>query len=636
MEMPFLFVILSFAFFAYSEASCGFMNIPRPKHARMNSFSTKRLEVKFTCQGVNIVQTTGKKKQIVKCVRGNWAEAIPCVKPSERVYTHCETHKQWMKLFPAIFQAEKYPIGKVVRVTCPGHFRLDGLAEVKCEKKGWNAGVDQLKCKKSTCKVPSEWKDTVLNNLNDEYWSGHRILITCPKPEQMAAPLTAKGGIIKCLPDGTWSVEEEKLCKSDGENCEVPKLWKKLFPKMLLKKQYLPGSALILNACPTGMAMSRDLNATSGVATCGTDGSWDVKTPCEVKNCKVPKTWHINVDHVTFGEKVKLPKCPPGSRLIRQILYISTKGKLVCNAQGTFGIDVTGPLCKRLPSLVQKQQANQGHQGKKGQGNSGDHGSTGNHGYSQKTYSNNGNVKSAPNGACRTPAAWIAQFPALQKYPIFKSGKGIQIESCPPGLTFVQAALRVNKMARCANGRWNLPKRQFCVRPSEGGASHGENGGGRSYSQQGGGQNYGSKAGGSRSCPIPNLWQQTYPALANHKLAPVGMKLNVNCEPGWHKSRAVLMVSSVVECMPSGHWNIPPILFCEKTGDCSTPVSWRRQLVPLRNRPSFPEEGGFNVNCPQGTVRTPELQRANGRVKCLGHGRWNIPTNQPFCHKISL
>jgi hypothetical protein len=45
------------------------------------------------------------------------------------------------------FQEERYPIGQVVKVTCPKHFRLpSGMGEVKCEKKGWNVKVDELKC----------------------------------------------------------------------------------------------------------------------------------------------------------------------------------------------------------------------------------------------------------------------------------------------------------------------------------------------------------------------------------------------------------------------------------------------------------------------------------------------------------
>jgi hypothetical protein len=84
---------------------------------------------------------------------------------------------------------------------------------------------------------------------------------------------------------------------------------------------------------------------------------------CLVKGCKVPKSWRLKNDHVTYGEEVKLPKCPQGARLIRSLQ--STYGKVVCNAQGTFGIDVTRPLCKKEPK---RQNGGGGYQGNQHRG----------------------------------------------------------------------------------------------------------------------------------------------------------------------------------------------------------------------------------------------------------------------------
>ncbi|XP_064648023.1 uncharacterized protein LOC135500462 [Lineus longissimus] len=661
MKISLLLVVFSVTFVAYSEAACGFMNIPRPKHAHMDSFSTKHLQAEFSCKGIYIVQTTGKKKQHVKCGRGGWAKPIPCVKPNERIYTHCEAPSQWLKLFSTSFKKGKYPIGAVVQVTCRKHFHLpDGVREVKCEKKGWNVGVNPLKCIRNTCKVPTTWKNTVLNNLNNEYWSGRRILITCPKVEQMVAPLTAKGGIIKCLPDGSWSVKEEELCKSGGKKCDVPKVWKKLFPRLPWRDEYLPGTALILNNCPSGVNASSEMLTTNGVTTCRTGGSWDVETPCKVKDCRIPKSWRMGKEHVTFGEEVKLRTCPPGTRLIHELQ--STNGKLVCNAQGTFGIDVTRPPCKPIPMPRAQQQYGGGSQEgtaqrddnfcinpplwkqsypamakagdkvevgmqnavgcdkdngyqmtpgiKKAKGiikclpggiwnvpttelfcvQAGTDQATGSYNQGNGRYGrrhnsdNGGNTgsagssqgKTAPNGACRTPPAWISLFPELREYPIFQNGKGFGVKTCPTGLTFTQQALNVKKSFDCFNGKWNVPKGPMCVRP-DGGATgyeqygkkggYGQNGKGGGYGRNdgghGGGQGHSHTRGGVKRCVIPDLWKRAYHVLAKLNSAAIGVTMDIRCAPGSHKTRAVLRVNSKVKCMPNGLWNVPRKVFCE-------------------------------------------------------------------------
>jgi hypothetical protein len=68
-----------------------------------------------------------------------------------------------------------------------------------------------------TCKVPENWKQTVDEVLKEEIWVGRRMLVTCPKSDQMIPLLRAKGGIITCLANGTFDIRDGPICKSKGK-----------------------------------------------------------------------------------------------------------------------------------------------------------------------------------------------------------------------------------------------------------------------------------------------------------------------------------------------------------------------------------------------------------------------------------
>ncbi|XP_064648042.1 uncharacterized protein LOC135500476 [Lineus longissimus] len=368
-----IFVLISTLTTTEGSKKCGFSKLPRPANADLSDFSVKHRTSEFECQHGYVLASTRKKTQTISCGASGWQKSEPCVKQKSR---QCKTPLQWRRNLPHLHLNGDYQIGEAINITCPKRLRLKGRVSRKCGTTGWNDGGD-VNCVRNTCKVPKEWKQTVEEILNDEIWVGRKMLVTCPMTKQTIPSLKAKGGIITCLANGKFDIEDGPICKSKGRNCAVPSSWMKAFYSMSLRPLYLPGATIIFSRWPKDVVRSSSLDATNDVVTCREEGKWSPAKPFLLKtdqrterhekpvekiatthtdlnkrrkHCRTPEAWREMFR--TFPRKMKAnskvvlnTKTCPGGKRDAEVERVG--GTIFCTRDGHWSVkpDYLCPVC---------------------------------------------------------------------------------------------------------------------------------------------------------------------------------------------------------------------------------------------------------------------------------------------------